>query len=272
MSSVFRFETEGRIATLIMDRPLFGNAVNSELAFALADGWRQFEDDPGLDIAVITASGEKDFCLGADMYEMADFFAARGRGEVEGTNPIPGLGEIWQAYRAVTKPVICAVNGRCAGIGLTFLSESDIVLGSEKAAFSDPHVSWGGMSTSALARLLGRMPLDMINRMNLLGKGYWLDARRAFDIGLIGEIVPPGELMARAKAVAELAAATNQPAARAQKVAMRRALEAFMGPAVAAAREASGNFARATNQSEIAAGATSFAHDRPLSNAQRGSA
>src|SRR5436853_528885 len=119
MSSILRFETHGRIATITIDRPLFGNAVNSPLALELAGAWRRLESEPGIDVGILTASGEKDFCLGADMYEMADFFAARDRGEDVGTNPVPGLPEIWEAFRAVTKPVICAVNGRCAGIGLS---------------------------------------------------------------------------------------------------------------------------------------------------------
>ncbi len=106
-------------------------------------------------------------------------------------------------------------------------------------------------------------------RLALLGKGEWLTARRAMELGLIGELVDADALVPRAKALAKLAAGVNQAAVRAQKVALRRGIAAFHAPAVEAAREWSSRFARDTNQQDIAAGASAFVHDRPLSTGQR---
>src|SRR5262249_25434536 len=105
-----------------------------------------------------------------------------------------------------------AVNGVCAGGGLCFVSDADIVVCADTAYFTDARTSAGQVSIHGTLRLARKIPLDALFRLVMLGKAERLTPERALPIGPLGQIVPPADLAARAKALAN-AVAQNSPSA-----------------------------------------------------------
>jgi enoyl-CoA hydratase/carnithine racemase len=139
----------------------------------------------------------------------------------------------WSPYQnRVMKPVICAVNGLCVGGGLHFVVDSDIVVASETAAFMDTHVNVGMVGALENVGLARRLPLGTAMRMTLMGRHYRLPARRAYELGLVDELVAPEQLLDSAEAMAR-AMLDNSPQAMAlSKQAVRGALERGYGDAL----------------------------------------
>jgi enoyl-CoA hydratase/carnithine racemase len=125
----------------------------------------------------------------------------------------------------VWNPVIAAVNGTCAGGGLHFVADADSVLAASTATFLDPHVSVGQVTAYEAIGLLRKMPAEAVMRMALVGRHERMTAQRAYELGMVSQIVdPPERLREEAQALAEKIA-RNSPAAMA---ATKRALwEAF---------------------------------------------
>jgi enoyl-CoA hydratase/carnithine racemase len=140
-------------------------------------------------------------------------------GSARSTGTLPRSESPWFRLTAIQnrcwKPVITAVNGMVCGGGLHFVADSDLVICSETASFFDTHVKVGliaGLEPVGLAR---RLPLEAVLRMALLGGSERLDAQHALGLGLVGEVLPAGRLLPRAR---ELAAKISEhsPAALAR--------------------------------------------------------
>jgi enoyl-CoA hydratase/carnithine racemase len=112
----------------------------------------------------------------------------------------------------VHKPVIAAVNGIAAGVTLDLVTEADIPIASERAEFVDPHVSIGYVSSHEMVNMARRVPVAVCLRMALLGSRERMSARRAYEVGLVTEVVPHERLMDRARELAGLLL-TNAPLA-----------------------------------------------------------
>jgi len=127
----------------------------------------------------------------------------------------------------VWKPVIAAVNGTCAGGGLHFVADADIVIAAADATFLDPHVSVGQVSAYETIGLARKSPMEAIVRMALVGRHERIDAARARQLGILSEVVdPPDQLRARAQQLAETIARNSPAAMAATKRALWGALEA----------------------------------------------
>jgi len=169
--------------------------------------WPLLDADPTIRSIVFTGAG-RGFCAGLDLSRPLS------AGPVTPTPDAP-TGEIhgYTARQAdVYKPVITAVNGVCAGGGLHFVIDSDIVIASESATFFDPHLNVGrvdAMESVGLAKTVGFGPAV---RLMLLGRNERVTAQRALEVGLVSEVVPDGQLMDRATELAE-AVATCAPLA-----------------------------------------------------------
>ena len=124
-------------------------------------------------------------------------------------------------HNSVWKPVIAAVNGMCAGGGLHFVADADIVIAASSATFLDPHVSVGQVTAFEGISLARRMPMEPVLRMAFVGRYERMSATRAYELGMVSQIVdPPGRLRDEAQDLAETIA-RNSPAAMA---ATKRAL------------------------------------------------
>ncbi|MEZ5166841.1 MAG: enoyl-CoA hydratase/isomerase family protein [Acidimicrobiales bacterium] len=125
----------------------------------------------------------------------------------------------------VTKPVIAAVNGTCAGGGLHFVADADIVIAVPGATFLDPHVSVGQVSAFESIGLIRKGGFAAAARMALLGSHERLSAARALQLGMVSELVPPDELRGRAQALGETLAAQDPARLAALKTALWSTLE-----------------------------------------------
>src|SRR5690606_38952221 len=130
---------EGHVGWLVFDRPEGGNAMDATMLAELERAWCELADDPAGRVIVNTGSGDA-FQTGLDVVQLArDPEALREQSRRTKRAEL----RITAWHNKVWKPVIAAVNGTCAGGGLHFVADADIVIASTEATFLDPHVSVG---------------------------------------------------------------------------------------------------------------------------------
>src|SRR5207244_12608645 len=164
-------------------------------------------------VVVLTGAGDRAFSTGIDRTEtMGDGSPSPGERVVgSGSTPFmfddpgenigPKTNDLW-------KPVIAAVNGMACGGAFYMLGEVEFIIAAEHATFFDPHVTYGMTAAFEPIHMLQKMPFGEIMRLSLLGNHERLSAQRAFDIGLVSQVVPAGELRdAAAWAAAAIASA-----------------------------------------------------------------
>lgn len=212
-TETLRFEVDGGIALLTLDRPHEGNAMTPAMLQALEQAWQRVERDDAIRVAIITGAGERHFCTGASVSTLEV-----GRGSLN-NQPNALANRFSPRMCHVTKPVICAVNGLANGGGLHFVADSDIVIASATAAFMDSHVSVGQVSGLESVGIARRAGLGAALLMGLAGRSYRMPAERAYQLGMV-DLLEPGPDAARARAH-ELAAALVQNSPQAMALTKR---------------------------------------------------
>jgi enoyl-CoA hydratase/carnithine racemase len=124
----------------------------------------------------------------------------------------------------MAKPVIVGVNGICCGAGLDLVTTGDIVIASEAAEFFDPHVSIGLVSGREMVRLARVLPLNVAMRIALTGKHERLSAQRAYELGLVTEVVAADALRDRLGEIAAMVNRNAPLAVRGTRLAIRKGL------------------------------------------------
>lgn len=234
-----RYEPEGRIAKITLDRPEALNTFNREMHIELHGAWLAFRDDPDLYVAVVTGAGDRAFSGGADVRSWGEPIDADARQHPQGVArhlwetrydwDLQGGLEMW-------KPAIAAINGFCIGEGLTLALACDFRIASDRAFFQFPEVQIG-IPTIAGAIRAPRV-IGLGAALELLLVGDRVDAPRAYDMGLVNKVVPHDDLMAEAMRWADrlarnapqAMAATKEMAVRSQVISFNDALrmgEAF---------------------------------------------
>jgi enoyl-CoA hydratase/carnithine racemase len=199
------YDVADHVATITLNRPEKLNAFNQKMCDEIQEVWQRIRLDDDVYSVVLRAVGDRAFNTGVD----------RGDSVVLPENvwsrTDPGL-QLSPKANHVWKPVVCAIQGMCAGGAFYFVNESDIVICSESATFFDPHVTYGMVSSLEPTGLARRIPLGEVLRWALLGLDERMSATRAHQIGLVSEVVADDRLHARA---AELAAklASKPPSA-----------------------------------------------------------
>jgi len=193
------YDVANGVVTLTLNRPEKYNAFNLVMARELKVAWQAIIADPEIVCAIVTGAGERAFCTGMDVSDIAS-------GDVEATGEMSRAETPWMGLTAIHnrcwKPVITAVNGMASGGGLHFIADSDLIVCADHATFFDTHVKIGliaGMEPVGLAR---RIPLEAVLRMALLGGSERMTAQQALQCGLVGEVVPADQLMERARELA----------------------------------------------------------------------
>lgn len=190
-----RYECRDGVVVLTLARAARRNAVNAAMSRELPLAWERFEADPDARVAIVTGEGDRAFCSGADLSDPPATDAEGSQATIASIR--------WTAMQNdVTKPVIAAVNGGAVGGGLHFVADADIVIASETAYFSDPHVAVGYTAALEPIMLARRMPLGAVMRMALTGGLERLDAPAALRLGLVDEIAAPGALLPQVLALA----------------------------------------------------------------------
>jgi len=215
-------ERRGPVGWLIFNRPDAGNAMDATMFRELEDAWTELDADP--DVRVIVNTGEgRAFQTGLDMVQLSRDPAAL-REQSRRTAKAELRFTAW--HLGVSKPVIAAVNGVCAGGGLHFVADADIVIACTLASFVDPHVSVGQVTAFEAIGLLHKMPAEAVMRMALVGRHERMSAARALQLGMVSQVVePPLDLREEAQALAELIARNSPAAMAATKRALWQAFE-----------------------------------------------
>jgi len=219
------YEVGDRTATITLDRPEALNALSPAMITELRDAYARAEADDDVWTLVVTGNGRA-FCTGADVGEIPD------DGRVIYDEPYLSTFPQWEApqegtppFRTTTKPILAAINGICCGAGMDWVTTGDIVIASDQATFFDPHVSIGLVAGREAVRLARALPTNIAMRMALMGRHERMDAQRAYDLGLISEVVAHDRLVERAHEIAAVVNRNAPLAVRGTRLAIRRGLD-----------------------------------------------
>ncbi|MER7350998.1 enoyl-CoA hydratase/isomerase family protein [Streptomyces aurantiacus] len=214
------------VAVVTLDRPERHNAVTLPMAAELAAKWREFRYDDEVRAAVITGAGERAFCTGIDR----DAQVPQPSSPYTIDDPLLTLGpkanDLW-------KPVIAAVNGMACGGAFYLIGEAEFVIAAEHATFFDPHTTYGMVSAYEAISMAQRMPFGEVARMSLMGTAERVSARRAYEIGLVSELVPGHDVLSAALRAAETIASFPTEAVQGTVRAVWSAKEAARAQAMA---------------------------------------
>lgn len=215
-------DRQGAVAVVTLNRPDAGNAMNGEMRDALNDIWSEVDRDDGVRVIVLTGAGTKHFCTGADMKWQAEL--SRDEAAVRATKGNVGRSIQWPDIPdTLVKPVILAINGAVAGGGFHYVCQTDFAICADHATFLEPHVSVGWVPIREMLGLATRAPFAVVMRMAMMGTAERMDAARAYELGIVTELVPAERLLVRTLEVAETIARQAPLAVRAIKEMMHRA-------------------------------------------------
>ncbi|MFC8044034.1 enoyl-CoA hydratase/isomerase family protein [Nocardia sp. NPDC057353] len=220
-----KYEVEGHTATVTLNRPEALNALSPHMITELRAAYAEAENDDRVWLLIVTATGRA-FCTGADVK------AIPGDGKVLNERPYLSTYEQWEApqegtppFRTMAKPILTAVNGICCGAGLDWVTTSDIVIASDQATFFDPHVSIGLVAGREVVRLARVLPRSVALRMAIMGKHERMSAARAYELGMISEVVEHDRLLERAHEIAALVNRNAPLAVRGTRLAIQKGLD-----------------------------------------------
>ena len=202
------YEERGSVAIVTLNRPDVLNAFNDLMQQELKQFWGSVRTNADIRAIILTGAGDEAFCTGIDRSEaiiryLEDPGGQRAIGSQgthfmfrdPGRNINPKANDVW-------KPVIAAVNGMACAGALYMLGEADIIIAAEHATFFDPHVSYGMVAGFETVHILQKLALGETLRLGLLGVLERMSATRAYELGLVSEVVPAAELLDRAMWVA----------------------------------------------------------------------
>jgi enoyl-CoA hydratase len=189
------FSKENGIGTVTINRPQAANAMNDLAYSELLQLFQEIEQDQEIRVVILTGAGEKAFVAGTDITNMAKLSAAEARAFAYKLKKTFDL--IWN----MDKPIIAAVNGYALGGGAELAMSADIIIASENAKFGQLEINVGIIpgsgGTQRLQRLIG------INRAKeLIYTGKMIDAKTAYEYGMVNKVVPIADLMKEARALA----------------------------------------------------------------------
>ncbi|HMY96662.1 MAG TPA: enoyl-CoA hydratase-related protein [Pseudomonadales bacterium] len=224
MSEYYSLAVDGHVITVTLQQPEISNSLDSAACLALHELFDEFERNPQWWVAVITGAGERAFCAGMNLKNVAKGEPLR----------LPPSGFAGLTHRFDnSKPVIAAVNGAAYGGGLEMALACDIVIAAEHAIFalSEPRVGVAALAGGVhrLARQIG-----LKQAMGMLLNGRKVSAAEAHELGFVNEVVPAAELMATAQRWAAEIAACAPLAVRATKQLAMSGLDLPLREAMAA--------------------------------------
>ena len=212
MSEEILYEVRDNIAWLTINRPEARNALNLAARQRFNDSAKAFAEDPDAYVLVISGAGDKAFCAGADLKEMA---------EMKLTTPPKDMLVYFNRTLKTDKPVIAAVNGPAFAGGFLLTQMADLVICSEHASFaiSEPKIGRGAPWAAPLPWIVGpRIALE------LLTTGQPISAERAYQVGLVNRVVARGDLLAAAEDTAKAIVSNAPLSVRAGKAMVYRSL------------------------------------------------
>ncbi len=212
------YEKSENIAYITLNRPQVLNVYNVQMRDELYQILCAIKDDDEVKVAILKGAGNKAFCAGADLSEFL-------------TAPSPIIArqvrwerDIWGLFLSLPQPLIGALHGYILGSGIEMALCCDLRIASEDAKFGLPEAGLGIIpaagATQTLPRVVGRA-----KALEMLLTTYWLDAKEAYDVGLVNQVVPRAQLLATAQEMARKIISCNQVAVRCAKQAVVRGLD-----------------------------------------------
>lgn len=194
------------VAEVTLDRPEKLNALDPEHLFQLRDCLRKAGRDDGAGAIILTGSGQRSFCTGADLTNVpkSDVGIAEAFGlDLEDSSAKGLYIRLFDlSGLQIRKPLIAAVNGYCVGGGLELALQCDLLVASDAASFGLPEVAVASLpGGGGVPNLLRALPRAVAMRMLLSGER--IDAKRAYEVGLVSDIWPAAEFLQRARALAQ---------------------------------------------------------------------
>lgn len=218
-------ERQGKTFIIRINRPEALNALDVDSMRALNQELRRFRDDPELMVAVITGTGERAFCTGADLKRTLPpetsfaeaYFHSYERSVDEGLY----VRAITISELEINKPLIAAVNGHALGGGMEIALDCDLRIASDNATFGLPEPRWASVpAVGGVSKLLRAVPRAIAMKMILTGDR--IDAAEAQRVGLVSDVVPAETLLDQALEIADRIAANGPLAIKSIKtLAMR---------------------------------------------------
>jgi enoyl-CoA hydratase/carnithine racemase len=213
--AVVESERRGQVALVTLNRPEARNAISPEVSQSMAELLDELEGDPSVRAVVLTGRGEV-FSAGADLKVVAQGRAgdiARAKGGFAGV-----------VTRDFPKPMIAAVNGPALAGGFEIVLSCDLVVAAETSRFGIPEVQRGLVAAAGgLLRLPKRVPLAVALELAITGDP--IDARRAFELGLVNRVVPADRVVDEAIVLAERIGENSPIAVRASRQLVREAVD-----------------------------------------------
>lgn len=189
-----RVEMDAQVATLTIDRPEVRNALNLETVNEFHEVLRDLSADSAVGVLVITGAGDQAFVSGADINDI------RARTRDDGLAAINS--SLFSAVEKFPWPTIAAVNGYALGGGCELALSCDIRIAADTARFGQPELNLGIIPAAGATQRLPRI-VGLGHAKHLILTGEIIDAARALTIGLVTEVAPAAELMARARSLAD---------------------------------------------------------------------
>ena len=187
------YNVSGATATITLNRAEVYNALNEELTFELQEVLKEISRDSAVRVVVLTGAG-KAFCSGQDL---KDGGGQKKRSFIESLRK--RYNPIILAIRHLPKPVICRLNGVAAGAGCSLALACDMIIASEDASLIEVFINIGLVPDSGSAYFLPRL-VGMSKAFELASKGSRVNAAEASRLGLVSQVVAPGELDAAVNA------------------------------------------------------------------------
>jgi enoyl-CoA hydratase/carnithine racemase len=213
------YSKEGRIAHVTINRPEKLNAIDPLTSAELLDAFTDFKGDDGVWVAILTGAGERAFSTGNDLVATAMRGQGQGGAAVRPA-PFGGITRSFECY----KPIIAAINGYCLAGGLEIALSCDIRICTPGSSFGLPEPTRGLIPGAGGTQRLPRLvPMAVARKM--LMTGGRIDAEAALRAGLVSDVVPADQLMAKAREIAEEICACAPLSVRFVKEAVTRGLE-----------------------------------------------
>lgn len=186
LPSTVQYEKKDHVAILTINRPEAMNALSLEMFSAIEAAMADFDADPDCWVGILTAAGDQAFSSGMDLKEAAPLLTSGGDlGFPDWTK---------RQFSDVYKPILCAVNGFCIAGGMEMLLATDLRIAAAHATFGLGEVKYGLVPLGGThIRLPQQIGWAMAMQLLLTGKS--IDAQRAYEVGLINEVVPADQLM-----------------------------------------------------------------------------
>jgi dehydration protein DpgD len=186
------YEKRGRVAYVTLNRPAVLNALDLQTHCELGHVWDDFAQDDDIWIGVLTGTGDRAFSVGQDLKELVSLTEAGAPVSSFGSQGRAGWPRLTERFK-LDKPIIARVNGYALGGGFELALACDIIVAAETATFALPEARLGLIAgAGGVFRLARQLPFKVA--MGYLMTGRQMNAVRAYELGLVNEVVPADEL------------------------------------------------------------------------------